>query len=305
MPFGSILGPIIGSAVGGIFQGGAAEQAAGQQANAANNATNAQLQMFNTQNQQQLPYRQAGQNALSQIMAGFSNTGPKTLDQFKSDQLAQTNQNLINKFGAGTKTLDPNDPNQQTIYGGMSEADQIADVYKQAQTDFDQQQSGAQNGAVPGGYFAHQFNAQDLNENLAPNYKFQLDQGLGAVSNAANLNSGLSGNFFKGINDYAQNYAGNAYQQAYNNYTANQSNIFNRLSTVANLGSAANQQSAGLAGSIAPGVSSSIQGAGAAQAAGTIGSANALAGGANNALGWYSLGNILNSGGSQTGQGIG
>ena len=43
-----------------------------------------------------------------------------------------------------------------------------------------------------------------------------------------------------------------------------------------------------------------VAGAGAAQAAGTVGAANAISGGASNALGWYQLGNMMNQ---QTGGG--
>jgi hypothetical protein len=146
--------------------------------------------------------------------------------------------------------------------------------------------------------FTHSFNANDLKTNLAPNYQFQLDQGLGAVKNAANLQTGmLSGNTLKGVNDYAQNFAGNAYQQAFNNYNAQQTNIFNRLSNIAGLGQTANQTSATAGTAAGQGIGNAQMAGGAAQAAGTIGSANALSGAANSALGWYSLPQIMNSGG--------
>ncbi len=146
--------------------------------------------------------------------------------------------------------------------------------------------------------FEHQFGAGDLNANLAPNYKFQLDQGLGAVKNAANMQTGLvSGNALKGVNDYAQNYAGNAYQQAFQNYTANQTNIFNRLSNIAGLGQTANQATGQAATAAGQGIGAAQQAAGAAQAAGTVGAANAYGGGATNAASWYSLPQIMNGGG--------
>lgn len=150
--------------------------------------------------------------------------------------------------------------------------------------------------------FTHAFTADDLKTNLAPNYQFQLDQGLGAVKNASNLQTGmLSGNTLKGINDYAQNYAGGAYQQAFNNYNAQQTNIFNRLSNIAGLGQTANQTTA-TAGTAAGGqIGNSLMSAGASQAAGQVGSANALAGGANNAAGWYTLNQLMKSGGSSGG----
>jgi hypothetical protein len=103
--------------------------------------------------------------------------------------------------------------------------------------------SSGNTGAAGYGSLTHTFNADDLKTNLAPNYQWQLEQGLGAATNAGNA-AGFSGNTLKGINDYAQGYAGNAYQQAFNNYTANQSNIYNRLSNVAGLGQTANQTTA-------------------------------------------------------------
>lgn len=142
--------------------------------------------------------------------------------------------------------------------------------------------------------FTHQFDANDLTTNLAPNYQFQLNQGLGALKNAGNLQTGLiSGNTLKGINDYAQDFAGNAYQQAFNNYTANQTNIFNRLSNIAGLGQTANANSQSAGAQAAGNAGNAQVAAGAAQAAGTVGSANAITGGLNNALGWYTLSNMM------------
>ena len=60
-----------GSALLGAYS---ANNAATTQANAAGQATQAQLNMFNTQNQQQAPYRQSGYNALNQIGALGSGT---------------------------------------------------------------------------------------------------------------------------------------------------------------------------------------------------------------------------------------
>lgn len=143
-------------------------------------------------------------------------------------------------------------------------------------------------------YFNHQFDANDLKTNLAPNYQFQLDQGLGAVTNASNLQNGtLSGNTLKGINDYAQNFAGGAYQQAFNNYSQNQSNIYNRLSNLAGLGGQAAQTNATAGTALAGNAGSALSNAGAAQAAGTVGLANNLSSGLTNAASWYALPSIL------------
>lgn len=299
------------SLLGGLLSAGAAGDAADAQSQAAQNATNAQLKIFNTQNQQQQPYRQAGYATLDQLLRGFglggASGGPTggvgALTAPTRDQFTKTISNpvpaspgMLAGYGANSYPYG----SRGTAGGSTSTFDQAG--YDSALNAYNTQQAGADGGsggAIPDGYFAHQFNADDLNSNLAPNYQFQLDQGLGAVKNLSNLQTGaLSGNTLKGINDYAQNYAGNAYQQAYNNYTSNQSNIFNRLSTIAGLGSTANQQSAGLAGAISPGLSSSIQNVGNAQASGAVGQANAINGAANNALGWYTLSQLNNKGGN-------
>jgi hypothetical protein len=252
MPFALIAGAgIVGGLLGAVSSSHAADQAAG----AANQATQTQQQMFNTINQQQSPYRQAGYNALSALGTGFGATGA---GGFPFDSTAGT---------------------------GLSDGSQTG--------------SNAFSGIAPG-QFTHQFNAADLNANLAPNYQFQLGQGLGAVQNASNLQTGFSGNTLKGINDYAQNFAGNAYQNAFANYTANQTNIFNRLSSIAGLGQTANAN-VGNAGAVISGNAAQSQiASGAAQAAGTVGTANALAGGLQNAASWYALPQFLGRGAGST-----
>jgi hypothetical protein len=142
----------------------------------------------------------------------------------------------------------------------------------------------------------HQFNTSDLNANLAPSYDFMLNQGMSTNKNLANSTGGLiSGNTLQGLNNYSQNYASTGYQQAYNNYNNNQTNIYNRLSGIAGLGQQATQAT-GNAGIASTNSSNNYLTSGAAaQAAGTVGSSNALSSGLNNAMGWNYL-RSLNSG---------
>lgn len=177
--------------------------------------------------------------------------------------------------------------------------------YQQTRTDLEPwRQAGATAlGAIGtlGPQFTHQFGAGDLQSNLAPNYQFQLDQGLGATRNLASAGGGLlSGNTLKGINDYAQNYAGGAYQQAFNNWNAQQTNIFNRLSNIAGLGQTANQTSAATGQAAAGAAGGYLTSGAAAQAAGTVGAANAVNNGIGSYLGWNYL-NSRNSPGAGSG----
>lgn len=154
--------------------------------------------------------------------------------------------------------------------------------------------------SAPGGQFLHEFNADDLKSNLSPNYQFQLQQGLGAVQNSAAAKGGLvGGNALKAINDYAQNFAGNAYQNAFNNYTANQTNIYNRLAGISGLGQQAGMNSSTGASDFSRGISDTTVGQGTAIGSGIIGAGNAINKGLNNSFAWnaYSDNNSSNVGG--------
>ena len=193
-----------------------------------------------------------------------------------ADKAAQGNQNAINSQQGMFNTIQQN--NQPYMQAGQTALNQLSD------------------GTAAGGQFTHQFNAQDLNSSLAPNYQWQLDQGLQATQNAANQQGGFSGNQLKAVNDYAQNYAGNSYQQAFANYNTNQTNIFNRLSSIAGLGQNAASYVGNNGAQISSGVASAQIGAGDAQAAGTVGSANAISNGLTGAAMWSNLGNNGTSG---------
>ena len=130
------------------------------------------------------------------------------------------------------------------------------------------------------GYLTKQFNNADLNANISPNYAFNLKQGEGANLAQSNATGGLvGGNAMKGLQDYTQGYAGNAYQNAFNNYQAQRTNIYNANSGLAGLGENAVTGSANAQLGIGTQISNITQGIGNAQAAGTIGAANAYSGG--------------------------
>lgn len=142
------------------------------------------------------------------------------------------------------------------------------------------------------GYFNHQFNADDLRSGLAPNYDFMLSQGLRGVGNAANTaGSRLGGNALAGLTRYATDYAGNAYQQAFNNFNTQRSDIFNRLSSIAGLGQNAAVQAGNTGAQAGSNIANTMVGAGNAAASGIVGGANAINNGIGNYLGW----NYLNS----------
>lgn len=134
------------------------------------------------------------------------------------------------------------------------------------------------------GYLTKEFTNLDLNQYLAPNYGFQLEQGLGATRNALNATGGLvGGNAQKGLIDYNQNFASNAYQNAFNNFQNQRGNIYNTLAGIAGIGQTSVNQSNVNAGNYGTNVANLGIGAANASAAGTVGAANALSGGIQNA----------------------
>ncbi|NIE67477.1 DNA transfer protein p32 [Burkholderia sp. Ax-1719] len=132
---------------------------------------------------------------------------------------------------------------------------------------------------------------------MSPAYNFQLQQGDQAIQNSAAATDGaLSGAAMKGLINYNQNMAGTAFQNAFNDYQTQNSNIYSRLSNLANLGESAAAGVGQAATATGANVANTITAAGNAQAAGTVGTANAVTGAVNNGLGYYMLNNLAGSG---------
>jgi len=134
-------------------------------------------------------------------------------------------------------------------------------------------------------YFNNQFNNQDLNAQLAPNYAFQLQQGQAGQNAAANATGGLvSGNAQQALSQYNQNFAANAYQNAFTNYQNQRTNIYNQNIGQAQLGLAGATGSANAQLGTATNLANLGIGSANAQAASQIAQGN-IYGGAANTLG--------------------
>ena len=175
---------------------------------------------------------------------------------------------------------------------------------------------GLQNEALAGqgplAPWTQQFQAPtSVTEQNDPGYQFRLQQGEGALTNAALASGGgLTGNTGEALQQYGQGFASNEYQnvynramqqyqQGYNQYEQNQSNLFNRYASIAGLGQTATgqlgNQGQAAAGNVAnisltggAQIGQQMNNAAAAQASGYVGGANALSGGLNN-LSQYSM----------------
>lgn len=163
-------------------------------------------------------------------------------------------------------------------------------------------QTGTGIGSSAGGYGSLNtpFN-MDTFKSLTPQYQFNLQQGAqGTLNQDSNAQGAESGAALKDLMSFNQNFANNSYNGAFQNYQTQQNNIFNRLNSIATLGSNAGSNAATGASTFASGIGNTTSSIGASQAAGTIGAANALTGGlqsgANAFYGQNALNQILNGG---------
>ena len=129
--------------------------------------------------------------------------------------------------------------------------------------------------------FTRTFTPADLQSNLAPNYEFIRQQGLGAVSQ--NMNVGSPGsNVDLARQKFATGLAQGAYQDALSNFRNQQTDIYNRLSNLAGIGQTAQGQAQTLGQTTAANIGQLGIGGATAAGAGQIGAANAMAGGLSN-----------------------
>lgn len=143
-------------------------------------------------------------------------------------------------------------------------------------------QEGKEMGMTTGsGYLTAQPSMDDITR-LMPNYKFNLDQGMGQFNAQMNATGGLvSGNAIQGGQQFVQDYAGNALQQGFNNYQGNRQNVAQNVMNASNIGQGAVGITANAGTGTASNVSNMLSSIGNAQAQATMGSANAYAGGLN------------------------
>jgi hypothetical protein len=135
---------------------------------------------------------------------------------------------------------------------------------------------------IDNGYFTAQPSMNDLTR-LMPNYEFGLKQGLGQFNAGLNAGGGaVSGNAIQGGLQFAQGYAGNALTDAFNQYQVNRSNVASNLGASIGFGQNANTTTSNAATGASANASNLYSSIGNAQAAGTMGAANAYAGGLNN-----------------------
>jgi hypothetical protein len=126
-----------------------------------------------------------------------------------------------------------------------------------------------------------------------PGYGFRLKQGMNALNNQAAARGGLiSGNALKAATAFGQDMGSQEYNAAFNRYQTERQATLSPYMTLAGYGANANALSANAGAANAANVGNLITGGAAAQAAGTMGVANAFGGAASQYM-KYDQGNNL------------
>lgn len=254
---------VVGGVASSVIGANAAQSAANTQAGAAENAQQISENEFNTITGQEQPFMQGGYGALSALNYG------------------------LGIGGGGQSVTTPNlngyDPSSGYTIGGGGAIGRLLPGGGTTSTTGASGPPGMGFGSLIAPFTADTF------KQYSPAYQFQLQQGVqGTLNGEAASNGALSGAAQKDLMSYNQNLANTSFNNAFNQYQTQQGNIYSRLAGIAQLGqnAAANtgQQGTSLAGQAAQ----SATNIGTAQAAGTVGSANAITGGISNlsALPW-------------------
>lgn len=288
------------AAIGGAYMSSeASKNAAGTQAQGAKQASNTQLGMFQNTQANMQPWLQAGNLSLDKLqylmgigdpMAGARDAAAQaagikkpTMQDAEAEHLASH----MKTFGRGyTVDSDMSAKQAQTkiIYDRMLGAynDKLGQLNVQPDQKF-----GSMYGSLTKPFGMEDFQA-------SPAYQFNLDEGTKAINKA----SAARGQYYapatlQGIAKYSQGVASNEFQNAYGNYNTNMKNIWDRLSTLSGGGQNAAGNMGTNATAVAGQVGNNIMGGANAQAAGQVGSANAMNNGASSAYNAYLTQQIL------------
>lgn len=128
-----------------------------------------------------------------------------------------------------------------------------------------------------------QFGPEQFEQYLDPSMEFRRKLGEQSTARLANMGGGaLSGNTLRALTDYGQGLASTEYGNAFERFQNERTNIYNTLANIAGMGQGAVNTGVTAAQNFGQQMTGLTTGAGAAQAAGVVGAANAYGGAAQN-----------------------
>ena len=147
---------------------------------------------------------------------------------------------------------------------------------------------------APGGQLMQPFGMEQFQQ--SPAYQFNLEQGTDAINKATRARrTNYAPATLQDIGKYSQGMASNEFLNAYNMYNQDQNNQYNRLFGLSQSGQNAAAHTGAFGAQSAQAQGGYLTDAGNAQAAGTVGQANAWTGALGNAYNAYLMNQILGS----------
>lgn len=279
-PITGTIGATIGSSLIGAD---AAGDAADTQAAAADRSTALQKAMFDKQIELQAPFRETGLAANNRLahLLGIGRDPSVSTDGMTYEQLLQmADLDHRQKYGIGIDEIDPEVAQRwKDQMRASAAAGQSSGVAPQSGGDF--------------GSLTRRFTRADFEAD--PGYQFRMDEGMRGLEGSAAARGGLlSGAAMKAIQKYGQGVASQEYGNAYNRFTSDQTNQYNRLAGLVNTGMGATNQIGNAAANYANNAGANIIGAGNAAASGIVGGANAIMGGINQGINSWQQNQLMN-----------
>lgn len=142
------------------------------------------------------------------------------------------------------------------------------------------------------------FDENDLNSDVVYNsgLQFGLDEGTKAINRMGAANGGLqSGAIAKALTRFGNDYGSTKAGDAYNRYTNDQNNKFNKLASTSGIGQVATNQIASAGQNMANNNSATQIGLGNARGASAIAQGNALSNGLSSAYNGYQQNQLMNT----------
>lgn len=288
---------------GAVLGSMSSKNAANTQANSANQASQVEQGMFDKTQQNLAPWMNTGTVSLGQLnrfagLPGFSGDPAANELNFKGQTFANRDalhKALYDDYASQLKAKAAAAPTQTGAFG-IPRSSQPFDPSQISEPAIQQAMSAATQ-ANPGGgndpqfgMLTKPFGMEDFK--ASPAYSFNLEQGQAAIDKAAAARHNFySPATLQQIAKYSQGMASNEFQNAFSNYNTNLGNIWNRLYSLSSGGQNAATNMGGFGTTVGSQLGENAIGAGNAQAAGTIGSANAISQG----VGAYYNNQLLNN----------
>lgn len=291
----TLLGAVAAPVIGGMFQSGAASDAANAQAQGAAASDATQRYFYDTSRADNAPFLKNGtaaSNKLSYLM-GIGNPSSKV------DYVTQSYRDNLGR--------DPHASEQGlwAQYGreGMSEAEiqnaiatSSESVTNAGRAKYSAAPEAAQDSSF--GSLNRRFSQSDLANDVPyqTGMQFGLDQGTQGINNQASATgSMLSGATLKALTRFGNDYGNQKAGDAYNRYNTDNTNTYNRLAGLAGSGQTASGQVGSAGMNAGNNISQSQMGMGNARGASQIAQGNAMAGGLTGAYNNYQNNQLLDT----------